>query len=80
LAVDADVIAAKIDDRGSLLAAIEELRGGVKTLQPYQTPDLSAVEEWLAENDVLGPDESEEPFEALATRRLFRRANRFASR
>ncbi len=79
LGVDAKAIAAEMDRRGSLLAAIEELRGGVKTLQPYETPDLSAVEEWLAENDVLGPDEPEEPFEPLATRRLFRRRNRFAS-
>jgi phosphatidylserine/phosphatidylglycerophosphate/cardiolipin synthase-like enzyme len=74
LGVDATAIAAKIEERGSLIAAIEELRGSVKTLRSYQTPDLSAVEEWLAENDVLGPGDSEEPFEALARRSLFRRS------
>ncbi|HEX5764131.1 MAG TPA: hypothetical protein VFY27_01085 [Woeseiaceae bacterium] len=77
--MDAIAIAAQIRERGSLLAAIEELRGDVKTLCPYQTPDLSAVEEWLAKNDVLGPGGPDEPFEPLARRRLFRRSNRLAS-
>jgi phosphatidylserine/phosphatidylglycerophosphate/cardiolipin synthase-like enzyme len=77
LGVDAIAIAAQIRERGSLLAAIEELRGGVKTLRPYQTPDLSAVQEWLAKNDVLGPGGPDEPFEPLARRRLFRRSNRY---
>ena len=76
LRVDATTIAAKIRERGSLIAAIEELRGGVKTLCPYQTPDLAAVEEWLAENDVLGSGGTDEPFEPLARRTLFRRSNR----
>jgi phosphatidylserine/phosphatidylglycerophosphate/cardiolipin synthase-like enzyme len=76
LGVDATAVAAKIHERGSLLAAIEELRGSVKTLRPYQTPDLLAVEEWLAENDVLGTGGADEPFEPLARRTLFRRSVR----
>ena len=62
--------------RSPVIAVIEELRGGVKTLCPYQTPDLAAVEEWLAENDVLGSGGTDEPFEPLARRTLFRRSNR----
>jgi hypothetical protein len=76
LRVDATMIAAKIGEHRSLVAAIEELREGVKTLDSYQTPDLSAVEEWLAENDVLGSGGTDEPFEPLARRTLFRRSSR----
>jgi phosphatidylserine/phosphatidylglycerophosphate/cardiolipin synthase-like enzyme len=78
LGVAVTAVSAKIDEVGSLVAGIEALRGGPKTLQLYQTPDLSAVEEWLADNDVLNPGGPEEPFEALARRPLFRRWTPFA--
>ena len=72
LGVGAEVVQAKIAECRSLIAAIEGLRGHAKTLCPYETPDLSAVEEWLAEHDVLAPTDDEEPFEPLAKRNLLR--------
>jgi phosphatidylserine/phosphatidylglycerophosphate/cardiolipin synthase-like enzyme len=71
LGVDAKVVASKTDELGSLIATIEALRGSAKTLQPYQTPNLSQVEEWLAENDALAGGDSDEPFEPVARRRLW---------
>jgi phosphatidylserine/phosphatidylglycerophosphate/cardiolipin synthase-like enzyme len=79
LGVDADAIAATIDDCGSLIAAIGAQSAGGKRLCPYRTPDLSAVEKWLAENDVFGADTADEPFEPLARRGFLRRSNRFVS-
>ena len=58
---------------GSLIAAIERLRGPGKTLKPYETPDLSSVEQWLAENEALDPEGPEEMFEPFSRRGLFRR-------
>ncbi|MES2291560.1 MAG: phospholipase D-like domain-containing protein [Pseudomonadota bacterium] len=80
-----DVTAAKVDAAivrtGSLIAAIDSLRfigrknakGRRRTLIDYVVPDLSAVEAWLADNEVLDPEGPEEMFEALDERGLFRR-------
>jgi phosphatidylserine/phosphatidylglycerophosphate/cardiolipin synthase-like enzyme len=73
LGVDAQTVRAKIDECGSLVAAIEALRGRAKSLRPYETPDLSAVEAWLADHDVLAPADDEDPFEPLAKRRVLKR-------
>ncbi|SFP49849.1 Phosphatidylserine/phosphatidylglycerophosphate/cardiolipin synthase [Sphingomonas rubra] len=59
-----------------LIEAIERLRGQGKTLRSYEVPDLSAVEEWLADNEVLDPEGPEEMFEAFSRRGLFRRLRR----
>jgi phosphatidylserine/phosphatidylglycerophosphate/cardiolipin synthase-like enzyme len=72
LGVGAQAVRAKIDECRSLIAAIEHLRGHAKTLCPYETPDLSAVEAWLAEHDVLAPTDDEEAFEPLVKRKLLR--------
>jgi phosphatidylserine/phosphatidylglycerophosphate/cardiolipin synthase-like enzyme len=65
----AQVIAAQ----GSLIGAIEALRGPGHSLRPYQEPDLTAVEKWLADNEVLDPEGPEEMFEPLTARGLFRK-------
>ena len=65
-------VAAAIAEGGSLIAAIEALRGPGKTLRPYEEPDLNAVEAWLADNEILDPEGPEEMFEALTRRGLFR--------
>jgi phosphatidylserine/phosphatidylglycerophosphate/cardiolipin synthase-like enzyme len=62
-----------IRDTGSLIAAIEALRGDGRSLRPYEQPDLNAVETWLADHEVLDPEGPEEMFEALSARGLFRR-------
>ena len=72
-----DVPPAEVDrvlaETGSLIATIEALRGSGKTLDPYEVPELSAVTEWLADNEVLDPEGPDEMFESLSNRGLFRR-------
>ena len=46
-----------------LIGAIEQLRGHGKTLVPYEVPDLSAVEKWLADNEILDPEGPKDMFE-----------------
>jgi phosphatidylserine/phosphatidylglycerophosphate/cardiolipin synthase-like enzyme len=75
LGVSADAVREKIAARRSLVAAIEELRGRPRTLRRYETPDLSGVEAWLAEHDILEPTDDDEPFEPLAKRKVLRPLN-----
>ena len=72
LGVAPDVIAASLAKTGSLIATIEALRGTGKTLRPYETPDLTEVEAWLADNEVLDPEGPSEMFESTSKRGLFR--------
>lgn len=57
---------------GSLIAAIESLRTPGNRLRPYVVPNLSAIEAWLADNEVLDPEGPEEMFEPLSRRGIFR--------
>ncbi|UYY58457.1 phospholipase D-like domain-containing protein [Sphingomonas sp. S2-65] len=67
-------VAATIEAKGSLIAAIEALRERPgRTLRPYQVPDLTAVSAWLAENEALDPENPEDLFEPVASGGLFRR-------
>ncbi|WP_206611529.1 phospholipase D-like domain-containing protein [Falsirhodobacter deserti] len=65
-------VARAIDTHGSLLGAIEALRGPGRSLVPYETPDLTSIEEWLADNEILDPDGPDEIFERPSRRGLFR--------
>ncbi|MDQ1230485.1 phosphatidylserine/phosphatidylglycerophosphate/cardiolipin synthase-like enzyme [Sphingomonas sp. SORGH_AS 879] len=71
-------VAEAVARTGSLVSAVEQLRGtGGRTLRPYEAPDLSSVEEWLADNEVLDPEGPTEMFESLTARKgLFRRLRR----
>lgn len=63
--------------RDGLIATIERLRGHGRTLVPYDVPDLTAVEKWLADNEVLDAEGPGALFEPLATGRgLLRRLRR----
>ena len=73
LGVSVATVAAQIDSSGSLIATIEALRGTGRSLRPYEIPDLSEVEAWLADNEVLDPEDPSEIFESVAKRGLFRR-------
>ena len=64
LGVAPEAVAAAIDNKRSLIAAIEELRGAGRSLRSYQVPELGEVEKWLADHDVLDPEGPEEPFES----------------
>jgi len=73
LGVSPERIAGSLEQTGSLIATVEQLRGKGRTLVPYEIPDLSSVEAWLADHEVLDPEGPDEMFEALSARGLFRR-------
>ena len=74
LGLDVEVVSERIDREGSLIGAIEALRGAGKTLRPYEPEALSSISEWLADNEVLDPEGPEAMFESLSKRPgLFRR-------
>ena len=56
LGTGAAEVSALVRDRGSLVAAIDALRGPGRTLVPYVPDKPAKVEEALAENDLLDPE------------------------
>ncbi len=72
LGVPADKVAAAIESKGSLIEAVEALRGEGRSLRPYEVPDLEELEKWLADNQVLDPEGPEEIFEATTKGGLLR--------
>ena len=69
---------------GSLIETIEALRytgrkngrNRHRSVRPYEVPELSKVEAWLADNEILDPEGPSEMFETLSKRGLFRRLRR----
>jgi hypothetical protein len=84
LGVAPEAVAAKVMASGSLIAAIESLRGEGRSLRPLDMPQLSDVEKWLADNEFLDPEGPEEMFKPLSQRtgllRRLRRRFRFHPR
>jgi phosphatidylserine/phosphatidylglycerophosphate/cardiolipin synthase-like enzyme len=84
LGVAREAVAAKVEASGSLIAAIETLRGEGRSLRPLDMPQLSDVEKWLADNEFLDPEGPEEMFKPLSQRtgllRRLRRRFRFHPR
>ena len=68
---EADVAAAE-KAGGSLIAAVEALRGEGKTLDPLELDRPGEVEKFIADNELLDPVEPQEIFEPLARRGLAR--------
>lgn len=68
----ASVVSEQLERTGSLIATIEGLRGPGRSLRPYEVPDLPAVEKWLADNEVLDPENPEELFEPFNGKGLWR--------
>lgn len=66
LGVEPAAVTAKIAETGSLIATIEALRGPHRTLRDYMIPDLSSVEAWLADNEVLDPENPDDMFEVTS--------------
>ncbi|WP_244493749.1 phospholipase D-like domain-containing protein [Aureimonas sp. AU4] len=73
LGVDARTVARSLAETRSLIETIEALRGPGRSLRPYEMPELTDIEEWLADNEVLDPEGPEEMFEAFRERGLLRR-------
>jgi phosphatidylserine/phosphatidylglycerophosphate/cardiolipin synthase-like enzyme len=76
LGVTSETIADAVARNGSLIGAIEELRrpagADSATLVPYETPEVSGLAEWLADNEILDPEGPEAVFEPIEKRGLFR--------
>jgi phosphatidylserine/phosphatidylglycerophosphate/cardiolipin synthase-like enzyme len=76
LDVDIAAISEGITAEG-MIATIERHRGAGKTLIPYEIPDLTEVEKWLADHEVLDPEGPDEMFEAMVNGKgLLRRLRR----
>jgi phosphatidylserine/phosphatidylglycerophosphate/cardiolipin synthase-like enzyme len=73
LGQDPRVVREAIRSTDSMIRAIESLRSDGRSLRAYETPDLSSVEAWLAEHEVLDPEGPEEMFESFTRRGLLRR-------
>jgi phosphatidylserine/phosphatidylglycerophosphate/cardiolipin synthase-like enzyme len=73
LGVAPGVVTEKITATGSLIGAIEALRSDGRSLVRYEIPNLTEIDTWLADNEVLDPEGPSEMFEPLAERGLFRR-------
>ena len=72
LGVDQRQVTDMIGTTGSLIQTIKRLNQPERRLRKYETPDLSAVEAWLADNEVLDPEHPDEMFEAVTSAGLFR--------
>ena len=55
LGVEEKEVAAAMEKTGSLIKTIEMLGASGRRLRPYQTPNVDAVQEWLADNDIFDP-------------------------
>ena len=77
LAMTPDQVTQGIKEHGSLIAMIDANRGTQgqgRTLIPYEIPELSGFEAWLAENEILDPEGPDKIFEPLGKRKgLIRR-------
>ena len=77
LAMRPEEVTQAIARHGSLIAMIEASRvpqGQGRTLIPYEIPELSDFEAWLADNEILDPEGPDKIFEPLGQRKgLIRR-------
>jgi phosphatidylserine/phosphatidylglycerophosphate/cardiolipin synthase-like enzyme len=72
LGVEPAAVAARVAVMDSLIGAIEALRGPGRSLRPYEVPNVGEVEKWLADHEVLDPEDPDEMFEGFTRRGLFR--------
>lgn len=80
LYVPAGTVSSKVKATGSLIATIDALRGEGHSLHPYRLPELSALSEWLADNEILDPNGPEDLFEHPDRRGLFKGWGRLRAR
>lgn len=69
LDVNESDIRKSIEETGSLIETIKRLSHDGRTLRAYHIPDVNAVDEWLAENDILDPERADDGFAGIASRR-----------
>ncbi|MFL6844170.1 MAG: phospholipase D-like domain-containing protein [Allosphingosinicella sp.] len=69
-------VQAECRERGSLIAAIERLRGRDRTLVPFRPPEFSEALSAIAKKELLDPEGPDQPFEPLGGNRLLARLRR----
>ena len=69
LGTSCETIEQTLRETGSIIATIEKLGGGGRTLRRYEVPDLGTVQTWLADNKILDPEGPGEMFESVFQRR-----------
>ncbi|HEX8414509.1 MAG TPA: phospholipase D-like domain-containing protein [Sphingomicrobium sp.] len=73
LGAEPAAVLAQIEKEGSLIAAIEGLRGKGRTLVPVETELPAAITARIAESELLDPESGGEQFEPMARPGLLRR-------
>jgi phosphatidylserine/phosphatidylglycerophosphate/cardiolipin synthase-like enzyme len=76
LGADPAEVRAAFLEKGSLIAAIERLRGKGRTLLPFRPPEFNAALTAVAKRELLDPEGPDQPFEPFAGNRLLRRFRR----
>ncbi|WP_411838483.1 phospholipase D-like domain-containing protein [Paracoccus sp. ME4] len=72
LALSPEAVSEAIAAHGGLIAAIEAHRGPQgegRTLIPYEIPELTDFQAWLADNEILDPEGPDKIFEPLGKRK-----------
>jgi len=69
----AEEVAALIEETGSLIAAVEKLRGPGRSLIPFEPPEFNRLERAIADSERLDPEGPDELFEKRARPGLLRR-------
>ncbi|CAN7607671.1 cardiolipin synthase B [Brucella sp. NBRC 12952] len=80
LGIKPEQVSQRLAETGSLIETVEQLGGPGRSLYPYQIPELSGIEEWLAENEILDPNGPDEIFESIDKRGLFKGWDRIKAR
>ena len=66
LGVQPAEVARRFEETGSLIATVERLRGGGRSLRPYRPPEFSEAAKAVARSEIADPESAEQPFEPLA--------------
>jgi|TARA_R100001244_G_scaffold6593_35_gene8444 phosphatidylserine/phosphatidylglycerophosphate/cardiolipin synthase-like enzyme len=67
LGVEEQAVLAAMEQTGSLIGTIEMLGKSGRRLRRYRTPDVDAVQEWLADNDILDPKRADNVFAGITS-------------
>lgn len=62
---DAESVARSIDETRSIIATINAASKVGRRLRAYQTPELNAVQDWLAHNDILDPGSADDEWPSI---------------
>ncbi len=62
LGVEQKEVLAAMAETGSLIATIERLGKAGRGLRPYETPEIDAVQKWLADNNIFDPKRADDEF------------------